>query len=371
MHSSLPEQLSNFAFSRSRLLRGLRSRGSSALVVRRSRVGHRHLPAPRGDGAGDRRRRADVVLIENAPGSGDAPRRPGSGRPGASELGLAAETPIVLYTGHVRGLPGARPAVRAPRASSCWREPGRAVRAGGRATGPGRQAAASGARAAGVGGGDRLRRRAAGRGDPRVPRRGRRARLAAEPGHEHAAEDLPVPPRRPADRRDAPADAHAGARRRGGGADRPDAGGASRRASSRAGDPRQRRSRWARGASWPRRKYSYEAYLDAHATRRAALHGTAGTAAGRSPGGARRDAPPAGAADADPEHYSYALYADPAMAGGFDALRFGGPIGTLLAEIAGARARGVPRRRRRGDASSTSAPAPGARRSRWRGGAPA
>lgn len=32
------------------------------------------------------------------------------------------------------------------------------------------------------------------------------------------------------------------------------------------------------------------------------------------------------------EHYSYRLYADPAMADRFDAMRFGGPIGTLLAE---------------------------------------
>jgi 2-polyprenyl-3-methyl-5-hydroxy-6-metoxy-1,4-benzoquinol methylase len=32
------------------------------------------------------------------------------------------------------------------------------------------------------------------------------------------------------------------------------------------------------------------------------------------------------------EHYSYAHYADPAVAEGFDALRFGGPIGRLLLE---------------------------------------
>ena len=32
------------------------------------------------------------------------------------------------------------------------------------------------------------------------------------------------------------------------------------------------------------------------------------------------------------DHYSYRLYADPAMADRFDAMRFGGPIGTLLAE---------------------------------------
>ena len=32
------------------------------------------------------------------------------------------------------------------------------------------------------------------------------------------------------------------------------------------------------------------------------------------------------------EHYSYTVYADPAMAASFDAARFGGPIGRLLAE---------------------------------------
>jgi 2-polyprenyl-3-methyl-5-hydroxy-6-metoxy-1,4-benzoquinol methylase len=34
----------------------------------------------------------------------------------------------------------------------------------------------------------------------------------------------------------------------------------------------------------------------------------------------------------DREHYSYTHYADPAVADGFDALRFGGPIGQLLLE---------------------------------------
>ena len=33
-----------------------------------------------------------------------------------------------------------------------------------------------------------------------------------------------------------------------------------------------------------------------------------------------------------PDHYSYAIYADPAMAERFDALRFSGPIGRLIAE---------------------------------------
>jgi SAM-dependent methyltransferase len=34
----------------------------------------------------------------------------------------------------------------------------------------------------------------------------------------------------------------------------------------------------------------------------------------------------------DPEHYSYSVYADPAMAESFEAARFGGPIGRLLSE---------------------------------------
>ena len=40
----------------------------------------------------------------------------------------------------------------------------------------------------------------------------------------------------------------------------------------------------------------------------------------------------AGARKTHDDHYSYALYADPATAEGFDALRFGGPIGRLVAE---------------------------------------
>jgi len=36
--------------------------------------------------------------------------------------------------------------------------------------------------------------------------------------------------------------------------------------------------------------------------------------------------------DAAPDHYSYRVYADPAMAQAFDTLRFSGPIGTLVAE---------------------------------------
>jgi ubiquinone/menaquinone biosynthesis C-methylase UbiE len=39
-----------------------------------------------------------------------------------------------------------------------------------------------------------------------------------------------------------------------------------------------------------------------------------------------------GAESTQPDHYSYAVYADPAMAERFDAMRFSGPIGRLIAE---------------------------------------
>ena len=104
MHSSLPQQLSNFSFSDSGMLRRLFAL-LERFVVRRSRVVVvicQHL--------------ADVVraiepdvravLIENAPGSGDAPVS-GSGARVREELGLDNDVPIVLYAGtfeHYQGL---------------------------------------------------------------------------------------------------------------------------------------------------------------------------------------------------------------------------------------------------------------------------
>ena len=96
MHSSLPQQLTNFAFSRSRLLRAAFS-WMERLVIRRSKVVIvicQHL--------GETVRAIDAsvpaVLIENAPGSGDSPIS-GSGARVRAELGLPAEAPVVLYTG--------------------------------------------------------------------------------------------------------------------------------------------------------------------------------------------------------------------------------------------------------------------------------
>ena len=95
MHSSLPQQLTNFAFSRSRTLTWLFAR-LERFVIRRSRVVIvicRHLEETvRGiDGS------VPTVLIENAPGSGDSPTA-GSGSSIRSELGIGA-APMVLYTG--------------------------------------------------------------------------------------------------------------------------------------------------------------------------------------------------------------------------------------------------------------------------------
>ena len=96
MHSSLPQQLANFRFSRSRVLR----RGFEMferLAVRRSRVVivicaelerlvREIAPA------------ATPVLIENAPGAGGLVAAGGRAAVRA-EFGLAEATPLVLYTG--------------------------------------------------------------------------------------------------------------------------------------------------------------------------------------------------------------------------------------------------------------------------------
>ena len=72
-----------------------------------------------------------------------------------------------------------------------------------------------------------------------------------------------------------------------------------------------------RPARSPTRATPYEAYVDADARR----------PSGPSPrAGWQAEAP------VSDDHYSYRLYADPAMADRFDAMRFSGPIGTLLAE---------------------------------------
>jgi glycosyltransferase involved in cell wall biosynthesis len=96
MHSSLPQQLTNFAFSRSKLLHAA-FRWMERLVIRRSRaviVICQHLE----DTVREIEPRVPTVLIENAPGSGDEPVA-GSGAAVRAELRIPSEAPMVLYTG--------------------------------------------------------------------------------------------------------------------------------------------------------------------------------------------------------------------------------------------------------------------------------
>jgi glycosyltransferase involved in cell wall biosynthesis len=96
MHSSLPQQLTNFAFSRSKLLHAA-FRWMERLVIRRSRaviVICQHLE----DTVREIEPRVPTVLIENAPGSGDEPVA-GSGAAVRAELHIPSDAPMVLYTG--------------------------------------------------------------------------------------------------------------------------------------------------------------------------------------------------------------------------------------------------------------------------------
>lgn len=96
MHSSLPQQLTNFAFSQSRMLTRVFA-WAERFVIRRSKVVVVICPHLQ---EVVREIEADVpsVLIENAPGSGDTPVA-GSGSRIRAEFGLDSDAPIVLYTG--------------------------------------------------------------------------------------------------------------------------------------------------------------------------------------------------------------------------------------------------------------------------------
>ena len=96
MHSSLPQQLENFAYSRSRLLTSV-FRRLERFVIRRSRVVIVICPqledVVRGIDAA-----VPTVLIENAPGAAD-PGPAGAGATVREQLGLQPDAPVVLYTG--------------------------------------------------------------------------------------------------------------------------------------------------------------------------------------------------------------------------------------------------------------------------------
>ena len=96
MHSSLPQQLTNFAFSRSRILARI-FYWLERFVIRRSKVVVVICPHLE-DTVRAIEPTVPTVLIENAPGSGDTPVD-GSGKRLRVQLGLAENMPLVLYTG--------------------------------------------------------------------------------------------------------------------------------------------------------------------------------------------------------------------------------------------------------------------------------
>jgi glycosyltransferase involved in cell wall biosynthesis len=96
MHSSLPQQLENFAFSKSAVLRWIFAR-LERTAIRRSRVTIVICPHLE-EVARKVVPEANTILIENAPGSGDMPVA-GSGLEVRASLGIGESVPVVLYTG--------------------------------------------------------------------------------------------------------------------------------------------------------------------------------------------------------------------------------------------------------------------------------
>ena len=129
MHSSLPQQLTNFAFSKSKVLRGAFA-WMERLVIRRSKVVIvicQHLE----DTVREIEQSVPTVLIENAPGSGDSPVA-GSGARVREQLGVGATTPLVLYTGTFEAYQGLDLLFDAARHVAARRPDARFVLAGGR-----------------------------------------------------------------------------------------------------------------------------------------------------------------------------------------------------------------------------------------------
>ena len=97
MHSSLPQQLSNFAFSGSRVLRRMFAT-LERVMIRRSRVVIVICPSLE-DTVHGIDRAARTVLIENAPGAGNAAATAVDGAHIRERHGIKNGTPLVVYTG--------------------------------------------------------------------------------------------------------------------------------------------------------------------------------------------------------------------------------------------------------------------------------
>jgi glycosyltransferase involved in cell wall biosynthesis len=96
MHSSLPQQLGNFDYSHSRVLRAV-FRAFERLVVRRSQV-IIVICAELDRLVREIDPTADPILIENAPGASDSCAQ-GAGAGVRDRFGFTASTPLVVYTG--------------------------------------------------------------------------------------------------------------------------------------------------------------------------------------------------------------------------------------------------------------------------------
>jgi glycosyltransferase involved in cell wall biosynthesis len=97
MHSSLPQQLGNFAFSGSRVMTRIFG-AIERFMIRRSRVVIVICPALQ-DTVRAIEPTAHTILIENAPGSAEDQATPAQAADVRRTLGLDAAAPVVLYTG--------------------------------------------------------------------------------------------------------------------------------------------------------------------------------------------------------------------------------------------------------------------------------
>lgn len=97
MHSSLPQQLTNFAFSGSRVLQSA-FRIIERVMIRRSRVVVVICPSLE-DTVKSIDGDARTVLIENAPGAGDSQASAGDATAIRARHGVPDHAPLVVYTG--------------------------------------------------------------------------------------------------------------------------------------------------------------------------------------------------------------------------------------------------------------------------------
>src|SRR5262249_33305626 len=96
MHSSLPQQLTNFAFSRSRIVRRV-FLAMERLMIRSSRVIIVICPTLE-DAVREIDPRAHTVLIENAPGSAEGDATAEQAAAVRRRFGLSEATPVIVYT---------------------------------------------------------------------------------------------------------------------------------------------------------------------------------------------------------------------------------------------------------------------------------